>query len=271
MNYEWFRHYKDDIYVSDYGYVRKNDEELPWHKDEKYYYVCVNGESLRIHNLVGEVFQDICGEHKEGYHLHHKNGNPLDNRAVNLVWLSPSEHKKQHLQEDEIPIPVKAYDLNGNFVGRWDSMLEAATSKKTDRRHISENVNGKKSRLSVNGFVYVKADATEDEIKTKLKQAIDYHKKKETNKTNKEERKRLKEIKREEKRIKAEKDKIKRVERRKILEYNANNDFVKEWDDIETICQALGLTRSAIYSNLCKRTVYVKKGGVKRYFVKKNA
>ncbi len=164
MNYEYFRHYKDDIYVSDYGYVRKNDEELPWHKDEYYYYVCVNGERLRIHNLVGEVFQDICGEHKEGYHLHHKNGDQLDNRAVNLVWLSPREHIKIHLQEREAPIPVKAYDLNGNFVGRWDSMLEAAKATGTDRRHIFEIIYGKQRRFTSKKLYWFKEEIPNEKI-----------------------------------------------------------------------------------------------------------
>ena len=168
MNYEWFRHYKDDIYVSDYGYVRKNDKELPWHKDENYYYVCVNGERLRIHNLVGEVFQDICGEHKEGYHLHHKNGDQLDNRAVNLVWLSPSEHRKQHLQEDEIPVPVKAYDLNGNFVGRWDSIIQASMETGADYRHIQAIIKGNGGRYTTKRCYWFNAEVPEEEIPQKI-------------------------------------------------------------------------------------------------------
>ena len=168
MNYEYFRPFKDDIEVSDYGYVRKNGEELPWHKDQNYYFVCFNGEAYRIHQLVGEVFQDICGEHKPGYHLHHKNGNQLDNRATNLVWLSPGEHRKLHLIEDGDCVAVKAYDLKGNFVGDWDCALDAATETGSDRRHIIEIISGKTRRFSTNKLYWFKGDLSEEEIEKKI-------------------------------------------------------------------------------------------------------
>lgn len=168
MANETFRHYKDDIYVSDYGYVRKGGIELPWHKDDYYYYVCLNGKAHRIHNLVGETFPDICGEHKKYYHLHHKNRNQLDNRAVNLIWLSPSEHKRLHQKEDGVSVGVKAYDKQWNLVGIWASQSQAANETGVDYRHISQVINRKSSRYTAGGYYWFRDSVTDIQAKERI-------------------------------------------------------------------------------------------------------
>ena len=57
----------------------------------------VLSNSLYIHRLVAEVFcfnPDL--ENKT--EVHHKDVNSLNNRADNLIWLTPEEHREIHKQ-----------------------------------------------------------------------------------------------------------------------------------------------------------------------------
>ena len=66
-------------WINDSGYrmheVRKNGQRVTFKRE---------------HVLIWEA---IHGEKPEGYHLHHINGNKLDNRLENLQLLSCQEHK----------------------------------------------------------------------------------------------------------------------------------------------------------------------------------
>lgn len=73
--------------------------------------------SIAIHRLVAEAFcSNFDPEHKT--EVHHINVNSLDNRADNLVWLTPKEHREVHRrlralrkQADELAkIKIRAYE-----------------------------------------------------------------------------------------------------------------------------------------------------------------
>ena len=145
---EVFRFYDEHYEVSDLGNVKKDGVLINQFKDEYYYNISYYGKPLRVHVMVAELFPEICGEKIKWGNVHHINRNQLDNRAVNLKWLTMSEHKKLHQKEDGVSVPVKAYDLKGNYVGRWDSMEQAAAELKACRRHISRIVNGKERRFT---------------------------------------------------------------------------------------------------------------------------
>lgn len=82
------------------------------------------------------VYKTYIGEIPEGYDVHHKNHNKLDNRVENLELIEHIEHSKKHLNEHKekmIKESVKShskkvfqYTLNGVFVKQYNSIKEAA-------------------------------------------------------------------------------------------------------------------------------------------------
>ena len=162
--FEEYRTYKDGVEVSNLGNVRKDGKELEQHKGEYYFYICIGGIPVRVHTMVGKCFPDICGEPIKNGHYHHINHNQLDNRAENIRCISNSEHKRLHQIEDGVSVAVKAYDKDGNFVGRWDSKQEAAQNTPADYRHISEIISGKYRRFTAGGLFWFKDETSEEEV-----------------------------------------------------------------------------------------------------------
>ena len=52
-----------------------------------------NRETPYLHRIVAYVF---CPNARYKDDVHHINGNPKDNRASNLIWVTDSEHRKMH-------------------------------------------------------------------------------------------------------------------------------------------------------------------------------
>lgn len=57
-----------------------------------YYWAFEEGKS----SLHREIYKNEHGEIPEGYYIHHKDGDPLNNDPENLEAVSPQEHSKKH-------------------------------------------------------------------------------------------------------------------------------------------------------------------------------
>lgn len=167
MKEEW-RYFNERLEVSDLGNVKRDGKLVEPGHGEVYDYVYCDSIQYRVHIMVAEMFPEICGVKQKYYHAHHINRNQRDNRAVNIVWLSPSEHKRIHQLEDGVSRQVKAYNLNGEFVGKWDSIEQAAAATGTDSRHIKNILSGKERRFTANKLYWFLAEETEEKIFQKI-------------------------------------------------------------------------------------------------------
>lgn len=165
---EEFRKVNDRIEVSDLGNVKRDGKLISPLSGEFYDYVTDRGKQIRIHQMVAEMFPEICGKPIKWGHIHHKNRNQRDNRADNLVWLTRSEHKRIHQLEDGVSVPVKAYDKDGRLVGRWDSKQQAAKETGIDYRHITEIILGEKGRFTAGKLYWFKDEVPEEKINEKI-------------------------------------------------------------------------------------------------------
>lgn len=67
---------------------------LTQYDNNGYKYVRLSGSTHTVHSLVAKAF---LGERPDGYHIHHKDGDPSNNRLDNLEYLTPKEHAERHM------------------------------------------------------------------------------------------------------------------------------------------------------------------------------
>lgn len=74
------------------------------------YYACGEKAGLDTQFLHRHIWVDLYGPIPEKHHIHHKNGNPLDNRIENLECLSAAAHMSGHsLERLSDPVYRKAH------------------------------------------------------------------------------------------------------------------------------------------------------------------
>ena len=95
--------------ISNFGRVRSFDRAIKSickgcikaFKNLKGYYcvkLSIYGKTkmVLVHRLVAQSFPEICGKWFDGCHVHHKDFNPINNNANNLIILSKKEHIQLH-------------------------------------------------------------------------------------------------------------------------------------------------------------------------------
>lgn len=124
-----------------------------------------NGQKRQVyaHCLVWKTF---VGEIPQGYDVHHKNGNPKDNRVENLELIDSHTHKSNHKKEtyhlikdklkkaqiEKCSKQVLQYTLDNKFVAEYPSVREAERITNIDSSGIAKCCNGK--RKSSGGFIW---------------------------------------------------------------------------------------------------------------------
>lgn len=96
-----------------------------------------------------------CEGYQEGLTVNHINGNPLDNRAENLEWVSLRENIKKGFEDGlyvntQIPVTLSGEGLNMAF----DSLANADRFLGRAEGYISNRIKRNKPITSVNGIRY---------------------------------------------------------------------------------------------------------------------
>lgn len=110
-----------------------------------------NGITIQkyAHRLVYETF---IGDIPQGYDVHHKNGNPKDNRVENLELIELHKHRIEHKREKFKP--VVQYTKDGEFVAEYPSVREAERQTGIHSSKISAVCMGKKKKCISKGKTY---------------------------------------------------------------------------------------------------------------------
>ncbi len=105
-----------------------------------------NGErkTYKVHRLVAQAFIPNLSNKPQ---LNHKDGNKQNNRVNNLEWCTISENQKHAYNKNLRNVqkrgnngnskPVNQYDLNGNFIKRWDCITDACEMLNIQQSGIS--------------------------------------------------------------------------------------------------------------------------------------
>ena len=113
------------------------------------------GQKL-VHRLVAEAFCSK-GNFDSKAHVHHKDHNRSNNRASNLEWVDPTEHRRKHNELNDAwknnlemgniqkRVPIEQYSLDGKFVARYSSALKAQKATDIAQGNISKVVRGERN------------------------------------------------------------------------------------------------------------------------------
>lgn len=124
-----WKHWQDGYFASDYGDIcgRKQGviiDPYPLKKtgkekteDEMYLYFNFHGDDKEVHQVIAELFcEKPEGYNPNDYLVHHINKDRHDNRAVNLIHLTKSEHGIIHgainrgdVEEVNSPEKIRAF------------------------------------------------------------------------------------------------------------------------------------------------------------------
>ena len=122
--------------VGHYGYSRHKKTKSRWFDEHIITPDCTSGKArvylsnrkhYMLHVLVAKAFPEICGEWFEGCHVHHKDHNPFNNHADNLLCLTEKEHFTLHFND------------RGNFTGEHNPFYGKHHTSKTIRAYKKKN------------------------------------------------------------------------------------------------------------------------------------
>ena len=114
-----------------------------------------NGKHYKrqVHNLVATAFIENPNNYIE---INHKDENPSNNCVDNLEWCSHIYNSNYGNRNKKISKAlekkINQYDLNGNFIKTWDSIMDVERKLKINNSNISSCCNGKKNNAG--GFIW---------------------------------------------------------------------------------------------------------------------
>ena len=126
-----------------------------------------NGKQVgyRVHRLVAQAFIPNPENKKE---VNHINGVKTDNRVDNLEWCTSSENTIHAMRtglitikrggDDNRSISVNQYNLNGDFIKKWDCIKDIKRQLGYDTKAIISCCKHKKHYNTAYGYIWEYAD-----------------------------------------------------------------------------------------------------------------
>lgn len=141
--------YEGTYEVSNWGRVRRNGKILKPCKNRKGYLLVSlfkNGtkKNARLHRLVASVF---IPNPQNLPQINHKDEDKTNNAVNNLEWCDSKYNNNYSLSK-----PVLQFDLQGNFVREWPSMMKVEEEIGISNSSISMCCSGKVK--TAGGFIW---------------------------------------------------------------------------------------------------------------------
>lgn len=109
-------------------------------RTERVYFTCNSRYfKMGIRRLHQEIWKDAHGEIPEHYHVHHKDGNPLNNTIENLECVPRGEHISHHVKEwavDHKPQMSARAKANVHKLLEWYETEEGKAQRRNNVKYL---------------------------------------------------------------------------------------------------------------------------------------